>query len=57
MAFAAAEFKLIVEPSGAAALAAVLRIADSDCACIGLVLSGGNVDQQVFARALASGSG
>jgi threonine dehydratase len=57
MAFAAAEFKLIVEPSGAAALAAVLRIADSDSACIGLVLSGGNVDPQVFARALASGSG
>lgn len=56
MAFAAAEFKLIVEPSGAAALAAVLRIAGSDRDCMGLVLSGGNVDQWILARALAGNS-
>jgi threonine dehydratase len=56
MAFAASELKLVVEPSGAAALAAVRRLSDTDFGCIGLVLSGGNVDGPVLARALAGGA-
>lgn len=52
MAFALSELKLVVEPSGAAALAAVLRDGAEGRDCIGIVLSGGNVDPSILARAL-----
>src|SRR5712692_4235819 len=46
--------KLLVEPSGAAAAAAVLtRKIPSDCRRVGVVLSGGNVDRDVLGRLLA----
>lgn len=45
--------KLVVEPGGAAALAAVLsRKADFAGKILAVVCSGGNVDEEVFARAL-----
>ena len=44
MAVAARELKVVVEPSGAAALAAVLAEPRPRGACIAVVLSGGNVD-------------
>jgi threonine dehydratase len=52
MRFAFEQLKLVVEPGGAVALAAVLahKIRGD---VIGVVLSGGNVDPTVFARALA----
>jgi threonine dehydratase len=54
MAFAFRHLKLVVEPGGAVALAALLagRI-DVQGKVVGAVLSGGNVDPAVFARALA----
>ena len=54
MAFAFAHLKLVVEPGGAVALAAVLagRLPVQG-KVIGVVLSGGNVDPAVFHRALA----
>lgn len=54
MAVAFAEFKLVAEPGGAAALAAVLagRLAVAG-RTVAVVLSGGNVDAELFARALA----
>ena len=52
MAFAARYLKLVLEPSGAVALAAVLSGAARDCACVGVVLSGGNVDPEVLISAL-----
>ena len=53
MAWAWRELKLVVEPGGAAALAAVLS-GLYDCAgkTVGVVLSGGNVDVDVYRRAL-----
>jgi threonine dehydratase len=53
MAAAFAELKLVAEPSGAAALAAVLegRI-ETAGRTVAVVLSGGNVDRDVFAAAL-----
>ena len=48
--------KLVVEPGGAAGLAALLagKVAEArPGACVGLVLSGGNVDPALFARVLA----
>jgi threonine dehydratase len=54
VAFAFRELKLVVEPGGAVALAALLRghlKAEQGVAVI--VLSGGNVDEAVLARALA----
>ena len=53
MAFAFTHLKLVVEPGGAVALAAVLggRF-DARGQVVGIVLSGGNVDPAVFARAL-----
>ena len=53
MAWAWRELKLVVEPGGAAALAAVLS-GLYDCAgkTVGVVLSGGNVDADVYRRAL-----
>jgi len=56
MAVAFAEFKLVAEPSGAAALAAVLNGAlPARGRVIAVVLSGGNVDRDAFAAALARG--
>ncbi len=54
MAFAFRHLKLVVEPGGAVALAAVLagRI-PARGQVVGVVISGGNVDPAVFARALS----
>jgi threonine dehydratase len=54
MAFAFRVMKLVVEPSGAVALAALLT-GRFDCRGrnVGLVCSGGNVDPDLFARCLA----
>jgi threonine dehydratase len=54
MAIAFAEFKLVIEPGGAAALAAVLSgKLDAKGRTVAVVASGGNVDAALFARALA----
>lgn len=55
MRFAFAELKLVVEPGGAAALAALLagRL-ETRGRTIAVVLSGGNVDATTFGRVLAS---
>ena len=55
MAFAFTHLKLVVEPGGAVALAAILsgRYPVSG-QVVGVVLSGGNVDPAVFSRALAA---
>jgi len=53
--FAFDHLKLVVEPGGAVALAAVLYGTVSlKGAVIGVIVSGGNVDPAVFARALAA---
>jgi threonine dehydratase len=52
MAFAARRLKLVLEPSGAAALAAVLADPPRGRRCIGVMLSGGNVDAELFAEVL-----
>lgn len=54
LAFAFRHLKLVLEPGGAVCLAALLA-GKIDCAglTVGAVLSGGNVDPAVFARALA----
>ena len=53
MRFAFEHLKLVVEPGGAVALAALLASKlDARGRCCGIVLSGGNVDAAVFARAL-----
>lgn len=52
--FAARELKLVVEPGGAVSLAAVLGAkADFRDMRVAVVLSGGNVDPAILARALA----
>jgi threonine dehydratase len=53
MAYAFRELKLVIEPSGAVCLAAVLA-GKLDCRGrrIGLVISGGNVDAEMFIRCL-----
>ena len=55
MAFAFTHLKLVVEPGGAVALAALLsgRFVGNG-QVIGVVISGGNVDPAVFGRALAA---
>ena len=55
MRFAFEHLKVVVEPGGAVALAAVLagKVAAKG-GVIGVVVSGGNVDPGVFARALAA---
>ena len=54
MRFAFTHLKLVVEPGGAVALAALLA-GKATGGTIGVVISGGNVDPAVFARALAAG--
>jgi threonine dehydratase len=53
LAFAARYLKLVVEPSGAVALAAVLAGVAKEYDCVGIVLSGGNVDTQEFIEQLS----
>jgi threonine dehydratase len=54
MRYAFSTLKLVTEPSGAAALAALLagRIEPPGDGAVGLVLSGGNVDPALFARVI-----
>ncbi|AWI61436.1 threonine dehydratase [Sinorhizobium fredii] len=53
MAMAFASLKLVMEPAGAASLAAVLaRKADLAGRTVLVVASGGNVETDIFARAL-----
>ena len=54
MRFAFLNLKLVVEPGGAVALAAVLAGRAPPGGTVGVIVSGGNVDPAVFARALAS---
>ncbi|MGH6942647.1 MAG: pyridoxal-phosphate dependent enzyme, partial [Geminicoccaceae bacterium] len=55
MALAFRDLKVVVEPGGAVALAAVLaRRFDARGRTVAVVLSGGNVDPGLFARALQS---
>jgi threonine dehydratase len=56
VAFAFRELKLVVEPGGAVALAALLA-GRVDCRgrTVAVVLSGGNIDESVLTRALAAG--
>ena len=55
MRFAFEHLKLVVEPGGAVALAAVLAgKVEARGRTVGVVLSGGNVDPAVFARALSA---
>jgi len=54
MRFAFARLKLVIEPSGAAALAAVMTgKADVRGKRVGVTISGGNVDASTFARLIA----
>jgi threonine dehydratase len=57
MAVAAQHLKVVVEPSGAAALAAVLAEPRPLGACVAVVLSGGNVDADLFADVLRTHGG
>ena len=55
MAFAWRELKLVVEPGGAVALAAILHgVFDCTDKTVAIVLSGGNVDPELYRQALAS---
>ncbi|WP_158744731.1 threonine/serine dehydratase [Acidisphaera sp. L21] len=55
MAFAFIHLKVVVEPGGAVALAALLSGKfDAKGQVVGIVISGGNVDPAVFGRALAT---
>jgi threonine dehydratase len=56
MAFAAAHLKVVLEPSGAAALAAVLANPPRSRRVVGVVLSGGNVDTQLLIDVLTAAS-
>ena len=56
VAFAFRELKLVVEPGGAVALAAALAgKVDVRGKTVAVLLSGGNVDADVFARCLTEG--
>ena len=55
MRFAFTHLKLVVEPGGAVALAAVLAGGFAGKGAVGIVISGGNVDATVFAAALLPG--
>jgi threonine dehydratase len=50
MLFALCELRLVLEPSGAASLAAALREGEGRC---GVLLSGGNLDPRALARITA----
>jgi threonine dehydratase len=52
MALAVEHLKVVLEPSGAAALAAALRAPAEERRCVGVVLSGGNVDPRLLASVL-----
>ena len=52
MLMAAEHLRVVVEPSGAAALAAVLAEREPRGKCVGVVLSGGNVDAELLADVL-----
>ena len=54
MALAVQQLKVVVEPSGAAALAAVLAEPRPIGACVAVVLSGGNVDAELLAEVLGA---
>jgi threonine dehydratase len=54
MALAARHLKVVLEPSGAAALAALLAAPPRVDGAIGVVLSGGNVDPRLYAQALGA---
>ncbi|MGH6983324.1 MAG: threonine/serine dehydratase [Stellaceae bacterium] len=56
MATAYSDLKLVLEPGGAAALAAVLAGKFDDAKCIVVVASGGNVDREMFEDALDRGA-
>ncbi len=56
IAFAARYLKLVLEPSGAVALAAVLAGEASAYDCVGIVLSGANVDMNNYIEILATHS-
>ncbi len=53
MALAVEHLKLVLEPSGAAALAAVLQRRHGERESVGVILSGGNVDPDVLVAALS----
>src|SRR6185369_1765653 len=56
MRFMLFRMKLLVEPSGAAAAAAVFhRRVPADCRRVGVVLSGGNVDPEILSRVIEKG--
>jgi len=56
VAFAFEELKLVVEPSGAVAIAAMLsKSFDARGRTVAAVVTGGNIDQAMLGRALASG--
>jgi threonine dehydratase len=55
MRFAFDEMKLVVEPGGAVALAAVLAGRIGDARTVAVVMSGGNVDRDTYSRILAGG--
>ena len=52
VAFAATHLRLVAEPSGAAALAAVLKAPRRSSGAIAIVVSGGNIDSKLLSRAL-----
>ena len=57
MATAFKHLKLVIEPGGAVALAAALdRRLSADTGCVVAVASGGNVDAEMFTRALTAGA-
>jgi len=56
MAVAFSDLKLVLEPGGAAALAAVLAGKLNGAKCIAVVASGGNVDREMFEDALDRGA-
>ncbi len=57
VAYAFYELKLVVEPGGAIALAALLTGKAPGSGVLGLVLSGGNIDPEVLCRCLRQWSG
>ena len=56
IAYAFGEMKLVIEPGGAAALAAILSGAfQAKGRTVAIVLSGGNIDPQLFAEIICEG--